>query len=89
MGSLPESKFAPKGKVTTQLPVENPQRLSELLQNLDNQRCHKSLKYLKDIQTHCIRCQMLPESKFSNSKGSVRNDPPVENPEALSALLPA
>ena len=62
-------------------------QLHEELQALDDQRCHKSLSYLKDIQNRCIKLQMLPESKFSN-QGSVVTNPPVENPEVLSALLP-
>ena len=57
------------------------------LQNLDDQRCHKSLGYLKNIQTSCIKCQLLPESKFS-TQGSHTNDPSVENPQRLSELLP-
>jgi len=62
-------------------------QLHEGLKALDDQRCHKSLSYLRDVQKRCIHLQMLPESKFS-PQGKVTTQPPVENPEVLSSLLP-
>ena len=63
-------------------------QLHEGLQALDDQRCHKSLGYLKNIQTSCVKVGLLPERTYHKSKMSLTNDIPVENPEVLSALLP-
>lgn len=57
------------------------------LQNLDDQRCHKSLKYLRDIQTRCRQTGLLPEAT-QGRRGSFLNELPVEKPEVLSSLLP-
>lgn len=64
-------------------------QLHEELQALDDQRCHKSLSYLKDIQKRCRSIGLLPETKASlGQKKEVMTSLSVENPEVLSALLP-
>lgn len=64
-------------------------QLHKDLQALDDQRCHKSLSYLKDVQTRCFNVGLLERSeKAKQYVKSVTNDLPVENPEVLSALLP-
>lgn len=57
------------------------------LQNLDDQRCHKSLSYLRDIQKRCRAVGLLPEvDRYSHRE--VTTQRPVEKPEVLSSLLP-
>lgn len=57
------------------------------LQNLDDQRCHKSLKYLQDVQGRCRKVGLLTEvDRYSHRP--VVTERPVENPEQLSQLLP-
>ena len=63
-------------------------QLHEGLKALDDQRCHKSLSYLRDVQTRCIKVGLLDQRTGQGSRGSVTNELPVENPEVLSSLLP-
>lgn len=62
--------------------------LHTALKNYGSPEVIKSLKYLKQIQTECIKVGMLPEQTYHKSKMAVTADISVENPEALSALLP-
>lgn len=62
-------------------------QLHEELQALDDQRCHKTLKYLQEIQARCRKVGLLPEAA-QGRRGPLTSGLPVENPEVLSALLP-
>ncbi len=59
-------------------------QLHEGLQTLDDQRCHKSLGYLKQIQNRCFTVGLL-----TKKDELLMSNQPVENPEVLSALLPS
>ena len=67
----------------SQLSVENPEAL-------DDQRCHKSLRYLQEIQGRCYVTGLLTKPKDAPGPkvNTLTSVIPVENPEALSALLP-
>lgn len=58
-------------------------QLHEELKALDDERCHKSLGYLKQIQNRCFTVGLL-----SKKDELLMSNQPVENPEVLSALLP-
>ena len=57
------------------------------LQNLDDSRCHKSYNYLRQVQSRCRQVGLLPEAT-QGRRGDPMGSLPVENPEALSQLLP-
>jgi len=65
-------------------------QLHEELKALDDQRCHKSLGYLRNIQTACYTTGLLfkSESAPGVKANSHLSELTVENPEILSALLP-
>ena len=64
-------------------------QLHEELKALDDKRCHKSLSYLKNVQTDCFQVGMLERSeKAKQYVKSHTYDLPVENPDRLSELLP-
>lgn len=58
------------------------------LTDLDDKRAHKSLGYLRNIQTSCVKVGLLPAPTGQGSRGSLMNELPVENPFALSDCLP-
>ena len=63
-------------------------QLHERLKALDDERCHKSLSYLQDVQKRCRAVGLIPEAKTGRKPDWVMTQTPVENPEVLSYLLP-
>jgi len=59
------------------------------LQNLDDERCHKTLGFLKQVQNRCFTVGLLERSEKSKQQSRLLvSNQPVENPEQLSQLLP-
>ena len=64
-------------------------QLHEELKALDDQRCHKTLGFLKQVQNRCFTVGLLERSEKSKQQSRLLvSNQPVENPQALSALLP-
>ena len=59
-------------------------QLHERLKALDDERCHKSLSYLQDVQKRCRAVGLIPEAKTGRKPDWVMTQTPVENPEVLS-----
>ena len=57
------------------------------LKSLDDIRCHKSVGYLRKIQSRCRQVGLLPEAT-QGRRGGLTSQLPVENPQELSQLLP-
>lgn len=62
-------------------------QLHEELQALDDERCHKSEAYLRQVQSRCRQVGLLAEAQ-QGRRSELMSAPPVRNPETLSALLP-